>query len=184
MSAVLYDVEYVESRDRIKTLFRMILIIPHAIVSSVWGRLAQILGLVQWFVVLFTGKRMESLWKMQYDYLCYSTRINTYGGLMFDAYPPFGTDAGATGVICSLNFEEPANRLTNALRFIWAIPAMFVAVFVAIGAFFVTIAAWFAILFTGKHPRGMFDFAVKANRYFARVTAYLMLMTDTYPKYE
>lgn len=184
MSVVLYDVAYTESRNRLTTLFRMILIIPHAIVSNIWRQLAQVLGFIQWFTVLFTGKRNQSLWKLQNDYLGYSTRVNSYGGLLFDVFPPFGTEPGTTGVSYALDFEESADRLTNALRLIWAIPAMVVAIFVAIGAFFVTVAAWFTILFTGKHPRGMFDFAVKANRYFARVTSYVMLMTDTYPKYE
>ena len=48
--------------------------------------------------VLFTGKRNQSLWKLQNDYLGYSTRVNSYGGLLFDVFPPFGTEPGTTGV--------------------------------------------------------------------------------------
>ena len=121
---------------------------------------------------------------MQNDYLGYSARASAYVGLMFDSYPPFGTDVGATGVSYSLEFDESANRLTNALRIIWAIPALIIGVFISIGAAFVIVASWFAIVFSGKHPRGTFDFLVEAYRFAIRLNSYAMLMTDTYPKYE
>jgi hypothetical protein len=184
MSVVTYDVAYTESRNRLTTVFRMILNIPHAILVNVWGRLAQVLALLQWFTILFTGKRNQSLWKMQNDYLGYEVRVYSYGLLLHDVFPPFGTEPGATGVSYSMEYEESANRLTSALRIIWAIPAIIVTAALMIAAFVVTVLVWFAILFTGKHPRGMFDFVVKAYRYAARNTSYLLLMTDTYPKYE
>jgi hypothetical protein len=75
------------------------------------------------------------------------------------------------------------NRLTVGLRIIWAIPAIIIAAVLAIASFFVGIVSWFAILFTGKHPRGMFDFILKAQRYLLQTSAYTLLLTDTYPKY-
>ena len=184
MSAATYDVVYTESRNRVTTLFRYILAIPHLIVSAAWGYFAQILAVVQWFIVLFTGKRNRSIWGLQNDYVGYNTRVGSYVALMYDSYPPFGTDVGATGVTYSLEFEESANRLTNALRLLWAIPAAFIAVFVSIGACFVVVVSWLAIVLSGKHPRGMFDFVLKALRFSVRLNTYAMLMTDTYPKFE
>ncbi len=181
---VLYDVAYIESRNRLTTLIRMIMMIPHAVVVYFWGIFAQALGVVQWFVILFTGKRNEGLFKLQNDYLGYSTRVSSYAGLMYDEYPPFGTDPGATGVTYSLDYTATANRLTNVFRLVWAIPAMIIVYILSIAGFFVVVVSWFAILITGKHPRGMFDFMLKVHRYYARATSYLMLMTDTYPKYE
>lgn len=52
-----------------------------------------------------------------------------------------------------------------------------------LAVFFVTIIAWFAILFTGKYPQGMFDFVVGYMRWNNRVNAYLMLMSDHYPPF-
>ena len=46
-----------------------------------------------------------------------------------------------------------------------------------------TLIAWFAILFTGKYPRGMFDFVVGLFRWQMRVNAYLLLLTDAYPPF-
>jgi hypothetical protein len=184
MSVVTYDVAYTESRNRLTTLFRLILLIPHAILLNVWGSLARVLALLQWFTILFTGKRNPSLWKMQNDYLGYETRVFSYGLLLHDVFPPFGTEQGDTGVSYAMEYEEAANRLTSALRLIWAIPSMIITLALMVAAEVVTFLAWFAILFTGKHPRGMFDFVVKSYRYAARNTSYLLLMTDTYPKYE
>ena len=56
--------------------------------------------------------------------------------------------------------------------------------FLSIGAFFVVVVAWFAILFTGRYPRGLFDYVVGVGRWHNRVTAYaLILVTDVYPPF-
>ncbi|CAB4891309.1 unannotated protein [freshwater metagenome] len=182
--SVTYDVVYSETRNRLTNAFRMILIIPHLILANVWRSFAQVLGLLQWFTVLFSGKRNNGIWSLQNDFMGYATRVSSYGSLLFDSYPPFGLDPGATGVTYHLDYQESANRLTNALRLIWAIPAMVVTIALAIAGACVTLVSWFGILFTGRQSRGMFDFLVKVNRYSTRANAYLMLMTDTYPVYE
>jgi hypothetical protein len=83
----------------------------------------------------------------------------------------------------SISFEEEANRLTVGLRFLWIIPALIVAAVVGIGAAVLLLISWFAILFTGKMPRGMWDFILKVVRYTLQVQAYGLLMTDEYPKF-
>ena len=67
---------------------------------------------------------------------------------------------------------------------IWIIPAALIFLVVAIGGYVVTVICWFAILFTGTQPRGMFDFLLKVYRYSTRFNAYIGLLTDTYPKFE
>jgi hypothetical protein len=178
-----YDVSYTEERNRLTTAFRIILAIPHLIVVQVWGYLAEILAVIQWFIVLFTGKRNEGLWNLQHAWLGYYSRVYGYVDLLYDPYPAFGTDPGPVPVTTDFTYEEPANRLTNGLRFIWAIPAIVIAAVLGIGLFFVVIVSWFAILFTGKHPQGMFDFILRVLRFILQTMSYVLLMTDTYPSW-
>ena len=55
------------------------------------------------------------MWDLHYAYLGYYGRVYGYMDLMFDPYPPFGADQGATPAVSSLRFEEPASQLTNGL---------------------------------------------------------------------
>jgi hypothetical protein len=184
VSALTYDISYGETRSRLTNAFRILLAIPHLIVVTVWGYLAEILAFIQWFIIVFTGKRNKALWDLQWAWLGYAGRVQGYTNLMFDPYPAFGTAAGPVPVSIELGCDEPADRLTNGLRFIWAIPAILIAIVVSIAFTVVVIISWFAIVITGKHPRGLFDFSLRALRFMLRVNSYLLLMTDTYPKWE
>jgi hypothetical protein len=183
VAAFKYDVAYTESRNRLTTAFRIILAIPHLIIVQVWAYLTEILAVIQWFIVLFTGRRNEGLWNLQNAWLGYYCRVYGYVNLLYDPYPAFGTDPGPVPVRTQFSYDEPANRLTNGLRFIWAIPAIVIAAVLGIAMFFVLIASWFAILFTGKHPAGMFDFILRVFRYILQTYSYVLLMTDTYPNW-
>ena len=184
MSAFGYDVTYEEERNRLTVAFRFILAIPHLIVSQVWGYLAQILGVIQWFIIVFTGKRNEGMWNLQQSWLGYYSRVLGYISLLYDPYPAFGTDPGNAPVRTEISYEESANRLTTGLRFLWIIPAAIIAhLRWHRRSAVVTLISWFAILFTGKQPRGMWDFVLKAVRYTLQLQAYALLMTDTYPKF-
>ena len=184
MSAFTYDVEHSETRNRVTVVFRIILAIPHLIVSQVWGYLAQVLAVVQWFIILFTGNRNEDIWKLQKSWLEYSCRVVGYTDLLFDPYPAFGTAPGPVPVRSDIAFEGPANRLTSGLRLIWLIPALVIAAVFGIAAAVVVVISWFAIVITGRQPRGMWDFVLKYVRYYLQVQSYGLLMTDTYPKLE
>jgi hypothetical protein len=69
------------------------------------------------------------------------------------------------------------------LRLIYAIPHIIVLIFINIGWLVTTIIAWFAILFTGAYPEGLYGFAVGAMRWNARVQSYLLLLRDEYPPF-
>ncbi|MDO8362134.1 MAG: DUF4389 domain-containing protein [Actinomycetota bacterium] len=184
MAAVTFDIEYTAQRDRRSSGLRIFYAIPHLILTGTLNSFGEALAVVQWFIILFTGKRNQSLWNLSRDVLNWQSRANSYTGLMYDTYPNFGFERKDEPVTFGLELEEPPDRLTNALRLIWAIPALLLAIFIFIGAIVVTLVSWFAILFTGNHPRGMFNFLLKAHRYGVRLCAYLFLLTDTYPKFE
>ena len=183
MSIVTADVQYAEPRNRLTNAFRWILAIPHLIFAGLWGYAAEIVAVIQWFIIVFTGKRNEGIWEFQRSWFAYSARVTAYTYHMFDVYPAFGTDPGAAPMAVDVQNEEPADRLTNGLRFVWIIPAAIIGFGIAIALAVVLFITWWAILFTGKHPRGMFDFTLKGLRYSLQLSAYGLLMTDTYPKW-
>jgi hypothetical protein len=66
-----------------------------------------------------------------------------------------------------------------------ALPHYIVLFFLDIAALVVVIVTWFAILFNGRYPRGMFDFVEGVIRWHNRVIAYaLVLVTDRYPPFQ
>jgi len=185
MSAVTYDVTYTEQRNRLTSAFRYLLALPHLIVLGVWGYVAELLAFLQWFVILFTGRRNEGMWDFQRSYLGYHTRVTSYVSLAFDEpYPNFGGAWRNEPVAFDLAYRSEANRLTNALRLIWMIPALFIALFLGIAQGVLLLVSWLVIIITGKQPRGMFDFIARVNRFSFDLTAYSLLMTDVYPWYE
>jgi hypothetical protein len=184
VAALTYDISYGETRSRLTNAFRLVLAIPHLVVVAVWGYLVEILAFIQWFIIVFTGRRNQALWDLQWAWLGYAGRVQGYANVMFDPYPVFGTAPGPVPVSIELGYDEPADRLTNGLRFIWAIPAVLLAFVIAIAFTAVVLVSWFAIVITGKHPRGLFDFGLRALKFTLRVNSYVLLMTDTYPKWE
>lgn len=81
------------------------------------------------------------------------------------------------------DYVERRNRLTTFFRLILAIPVAIVLYVFAIVAWIAIVIAWFAIVITGRYPKGLYDFVADFTRFLARVTAYTVLLTDTYPPF-
>jgi hypothetical protein len=113
----------------------------------------------------------------------FSARVVAYGALMDDAYP--STDEHQS---VHLDYPEVTgaelNRWLPLVKWLLAIPHFIVLAFLGIAAFFVLIYVWFAILFTGRYPRGAFRFVEGVMRWGNRVSGYaLTLVTDDYPPF-
>jgi len=183
---VTFEVDYVERRNRLTTFFRLLLVIPVAIVLYVFGIVASIAIVIAWFAIVITGRYPKGLYDFVADFNRFLARVTAYAVLLSDPYPPFsGADDPAYPV--RMGFAGPLehySRLKTFFRIILAIPIMVLRyvlnLLLEIGAF----AAWFVILFTGKMPRGLFDLMVLANSYTARSDAYVFLLTETYPPFQ
>ena len=92
------------------------------------------------------------------------------------AYPnyPVQFDAG---------YQQEYNRWLPLVKWLLALPHWLAIAFLAIGALFAVIAAWFVVLFTGRYPPGIFNFVVGVIRYCMRVVAYTLLLVDPYPPF-
>lgn len=75
------------------------------------------------------------------------------------------------------------SRLLIFVKWLLVIPSAIVFVFIAIVAYVVLFLAWFAILFTGRYPRGLFDFITGTMRWGFRLQLYYNLLTDRYPPF-
>jgi hypothetical protein len=81
------------------------------------------------------------------------------------------------------DYVEPRSRLTTFFRMFMIIPHVIVWSFWAIAAFFAVVAAWFAVVFTGHYPPGLYDFVTNFQRYTTRWYGYAHLLTDEYPPF-
>jgi hypothetical protein len=197
---VQFDVEF-PSRplDRLSTAFRLIAAIPIVIVLTmltgeafrdgdhstgntiVIGGAAVFIPLV--LMLVFRQKYPRWWFDWNLNLLRFSNRVTAYLALLDDRYPSTDEEQSV-----HLDFEYPdarqMSRWLPLVKWILAIPHYVVLVFLWVGALFVVVAAWFAILFTGTYPRSLFDYVVGVLRWSNRVNGYAFtLVTDQYPPF-
>ena len=110
------------------------------------------------------------------------------GGAQPPAPPPPPATPAAVGaadypVHLDVDRQEEYSRFMPLVKWLLAIPHYLVLIVLGIGALLVVFVSFFAVLFTGRYPRGMFDFVVGVHRWALRVTAYVFLMVDPYPPF-
>ena len=114
----------------------------------------------------------------------FETRIGAYLALLTDHYPSAVEEQAIHLEIDYPDVERDLNRWLPLVKWFLAIPHYFVLLFLFLLSFFAVVLAWFAILFTGRYPRGLFDFVVGVSRWGLRVGAYaFLLVTDQYPPF-
>jgi hypothetical protein len=178
-----FDVEYPQSLNRWLIFVKWLLAIPHIIIVYFLAAAMSIVTFIAFFAILFTKRYPDSLFTFSVGVQRWQNNVTAYLCLLRDEYPPFSFEAG----VYPLTFEAPQpgelSRWLILIKWLLVIPNAIVYLVVAIAALLVTIVAWFAILFTGKYPRGLFDFVVGEMRWGARVNAYANLWTDQYPPF-
>jgi hypothetical protein len=198
---VRFSVDYPDRElSRLTTFFRLFTAIPILVVlGSVSG------GTWQWSYengtavaagaggFLFFGPLLMILFRQKYprwwfdwnrELLRFSSRVGIYLNLMDDRYP--STDEHQS-VHLDVDYPDAAqdlNRWLPLVKWFLAIPHYVVLLILYIAAIVVVVIAWFAILFTGRYPRGLFDFVEGVIRWHNRVVGYaLVLVTDRYPPF-
>lgn len=114
----------------------------------------------------------------------FGNRIGVYMALMDDRYPSTDEEQAVDLDLPYPDARDGLNRWLPIVKWLLAIPHYVVLLFLDIASFFAVIGAWFAILFTGRYPRGIFNFVEGVLRWHNRVTGYaLLLVTDEYPPF-
>lgn len=185
--------------NRLTSVFRIFLAIPVLIVISLisgpnanWGEHAKnaafgwggILFLPTLLLLLFRAKYPKWWFDWNAGLTRFSLRVVSYLALLTDTYPSTDEEQSVHVTIAYPNASKDLNRWMPLVKWFLAIPHYFILVFLFVGAIFAVIFAWFAILFTGKYPRGLFDYVTGVMRWALRVSGYaFLLLTDIYPPF-
>jgi hypothetical protein len=179
------EIDYVERPSRLSTFFRGLLVIPHLIVLTFVGIGSLFAILVAWFAVLFTGRFPRGLFDFIVGVIRWGARVTAYMFLMTDRYPPFAlADDPGYPVRLEIDYPEHMENWRPLVNWLLVIPFGYAASGLLFAAYFVVMVAWFAIVFTGRYPEGMFDFVTIPVRWSVRHTAYAYFMVDKYPPFE
>ena len=205
------NIDYPEKLDRFSTFFRLIWAIPIIIVASLLSSTSN--STVTTVVVTETGKAVSKAtssgggivaglfaatalmivfreryprWWFDFarELARFGTRVGAYLALLTDQYPSTVDEQSVHFEIDYPDVEQDLNRWLPLVKWLLAIPHYIVLAVLAIGAIFAIFIAWFAVLFTGRYPRGLFDYVVGVGRWALRVQAYAtLLVTDRYPPF-
>ncbi|MGZ5346325.1 MAG: DUF4389 domain-containing protein [Solirubrobacterales bacterium] len=186
----MYPVSYeadaaIEGRNRLTTFFRYLVSIPWQIVAALYGFVAQFAAFFAWFAIVFTGRYPEGLYNFNAGFLRMASRVNAFNYLLTDDWPPFNGEQEEAYPI-RIGVAPPLDsysRLKTFFRLIVGIPVMILAWVQGLILGVVTLIAWFAILFTGKFPEGLFGPVRSASAYLARAGAYFLLLTEDWPPF-
>jgi uncharacterized protein DUF4389 len=189
--------------NRLTTFFRIIVAIPILVVLAAvsggaggggWdkgrdymefsGAAGGLLVFAPLLMILFRKKYPRWWFDWNLNLFRFENRVFAYLSLMDDRYPSTDEEQAVHIEIDYPDAQRDLNRWLPLVKWLLAIPHYIVLVFLFVAAFLVVILAWFAILFTGKYPRGLFDFVEGTFRWGARVEGYaLLLVTDRYPPF-
>jgi hypothetical protein len=194
-----YRVDYPDRPlDRLSSFFRCLWLIPIGIIAALMGSGAVsfhgpenrwswaaggLLFVPVLLMLLFRQKYPRWWFDWNLNLSRFLARVGAYALLLRDEYPSTDEEQAV-----HLDFEYPdaqqLDRVLPIVKWFLAIPHYLVLCFLWIGAMVCVIIAWFAILFTARYPRSLFDYVVGVNRWTWRVTAYAaLLITDRYPPF-
>jgi hypothetical protein len=194
-----FNVDYPDRPlNRLTSFFRFLWILPIGVIACLLGSgtisehgtgyswswaVGGFLFLPLLLMILFRKKYPRWWFDWNLNLSRFIMRVAAYAFLLRDEYPSTDEEQAV-----HLSFDYPdAQQLSRGLpivKWLLTVPHWIVLWFLWIGAIVCIIIAWFAILFTGRYPRALFDYVVGVNRWTLRVEAYaILLITDRYPPF-
>lgn len=202
------EIDYPNRLDRFSTLLRVFFIIPIAIVlslvsaaatsstviyksgevisrtTSTGGGIASGLFAATALMILFRQRYPRWWFDFVLAFNRFGMRVGAYLALLTDHYPSTEDEQSVHLELDFPDARDGLNRWLPLVKWLLALPHYIVLLFLGLGAFVAVVIAWFAILFTGRYPRGLFDYVVGVGRWALRVQAYaFLLLTDSYPPF-
>jgi hypothetical protein len=198
------DVDYPDRLDRLTTFFRLIWAIPILVivglltasgnetvvtqtgeqVRNTGGGISGGLSLATALMIVFRVRYPRWWFDFARELTRFEARVGAYLALLTDRYPSTVEEQSVHLEIDYPDVERHLNRWLPLVKWLLAIPHYLVLVVLVLVAILTIVVAWFAILFTGRYPRALFDFVVGVGRWALRVQAYaFLLVTDRYPPF-
>jgi len=198
------DIDYPEQLDRLTTFFRLIWIIPIAIILSLLtatgnetvitetgeqirttgGGITGGLFVATVLMIVFRVRYPRWWFDFARELTRFGARVGAYLFLLTDRYPSTVDEQSVHLEIDYPDVERDLNRWLPLVKWLLAIPHYIVLAVLVVIAVVVWVIAWFAILFTGRYPQALFDYVVGVGRWGLRVEAYaFLLVTDRYPPF-
>ena len=198
------EIDYPSQLDRVTTFVRLIWIIPIAVIlglltasggtrvvtetgetiRNTGGGIEGGLALATALMIAFRQRYPRWWFDFARELTRFGARVGAYAALLTDRYPSTVEEQAVHLEIDYPDVERDLNRWLPFVKWLLAIPHYIVLIVLAIAAVVAVVIAWFAILFTGRYPRGLFDFVVGVGRWGLRVQAYaFLLVTDRYPPF-
>jgi len=199
------EIDYPNRLDRFTTFFRVLFAIPIVIVigalTAAGGETMMnketnqqvaasfggiVLGLFMATALMIVFRERYPKWWFDFalELNRFSTRVTAYLLLLSDKYPSTVEKQSVHLELKYPDVKKDLNRYLPLVKWLLALPHYIVLIFLSLAMLLATLIAWFAILFTGRYPKSLFDFVVGVNRWNLRVSAYAMLLiTDKYPPF-
>ena len=198
------SIDYPQQLDRLSTFFRLIWVIPIAFVlalltesgtqtmvtatgeklASTGGGLFASLALATALMIAVRVRYPRWWFDFSRELTRFEARVGAYVALLTDRYPSTVEEQSVHLDIAYPDVERDLNRWLPLVKWLLALPHYVVLALLGIGAVFAIVAAWFAILVTGRYPQALFDYVVGVARWSVRVNAYaFLLVTDRYPPF-
>ena len=154
------DIEYPDTLSRLLIFVKWLLAVPHFVVLYFYSMAFSIVSFIAWFAILFTGRYPRGLFDFAIGYMLWNSNVYAYCFLLRDEYPPFTSEQNAYPVQFSLRYPDRLSRWKIFLKWLLIIPNWLALYVLLLAVLATSVVAWFAILFTGRYPEGLFRFAV------------------------
>jgi len=184
-----------EDRNRLTAFFRLIIVMPVAIYSSAfaidsmstdtWGySLGGLIVLPTLLALVFCGIYPSYALAFNQALISLETRVNAYALLLTDDYPSIEENDIVKITLPEVGNGSQLSRVMPLFKWFLAIPLYFMAIIYLVYGIFLTLFAWFSILFSGKYPVWCADAMVGILAFYNRIYGYaFILVTDEYPSF-
>jgi hypothetical protein len=177
------EVPYPDRLNNFLPIVKLILAIPHFIILGILQYVMIVTWFITFFAILFTGRYPAGLFKFHVGIRRWQINTSSYAWLLRDEYPPFGFEEGRYPAVLQVEYPENLNRWMVLIKWLLGIPHYIIVYILTLIGYVLWIISFFAILFTGKHPSGLFNYHVGRLRWNERMMQYFLLVTDKYPPF-